>query len=117
MVAEKQPASPVYMSYIYEHPEPISQPAAVDVYMHSTTGSPYRPSTHLTQAELDLQSTKGVYEHFHAPWNQHNRFLSSVRYGTDAQYNMARECASACSHASVPMCMHALFSCNMLVWV
>jgi hypothetical protein len=57
-----------------------------------------------SQAELDFQMAKGTYDHFHVPWNQHNRFLSSVRWvdeglsrgwmcmaGTAAAHLMQRE--------------------------
>jgi hypothetical protein len=40
--------------------------------------NPHACIQHLQQAELDFQMARGVYDHFHVPWNQHNRFLSAV---------------------------------------
>lgn len=61
---------PVYLSYIYNHLSPTADPPSI--------GRPYQPSSQLSRTELDLEGARGVYEHFHTPWNQHNRFLVAV---------------------------------------
>lgn len=43
------PRSPTYMAYTYKHPEPGAG------MIGTSTSGPYRPSTHLTQTELDLE--------------------------------------------------------------
>lgn len=32
----------------------------------------------LTQADLELENARGLRDHFHAPENRHNRFMSSI---------------------------------------
>jgi hypothetical protein len=33
-----------------------------------------------------LQGSKGVYQNFHAPWNQHNRFLNAATKSDEDAY-------------------------------
>lgn len=57
----------VYMTYMYNHE---------DIPHNTNTPGTYRPSSNLSQTELDLQGARGVYQHFHKPHNDHTRYLT-----------------------------------------
>ena len=69
MPAEPYPQSPTYLSYIFNLPTPHSNGPV-------PRPRPHQPASQLTCAELELQGKRGVYEHFHAPYNDYNRFLA-----------------------------------------
>ncbi len=64
--------SPPYMAYVLRNPEPVG-PA----------GPPPRasgpPAYNQTEPTLRFKETRGVYEHFHSPCNEHNRFLTEAK--------------------------------------
>ncbi|GFH27729.1 uncharacterized protein HaLaN_26101 [Haematococcus lacustris] len=62
------------------HSPPSSRSPATAAHSPSNSRSPaYQPTTQLSSTELELQGARGTYDHFHAPWNQHNKFLASAR--------------------------------------
>ncbi|KAG2491499.1 hypothetical protein HYH03_010077 [Edaphochlamys debaryana] len=63
------PRDPVYMTYIFNHNQGLPPSPYHD-------SQPYRPATGLTHTELQLESSRGVYQHFHRPFNDHSRFLA-----------------------------------------
>lgn len=65
--------SPVYMTYLHSqnHPGVENQRATA-----TATSKPYQPSTNLSNVELDMEGAKGIYQHFHSPRNDHNRFMA-----------------------------------------
>lgn len=66
------PLSPVYMSYLHSQ----NHPAVHHQNASPTSTKPYQPSSNLTNVELDMEGAKGVYQHFHSPRNDHNRFMA-----------------------------------------
>ena len=54
-------------------------PSLTDHLTNERHWPPYQPMTQMSQAEMDLRAGKGTYEHFHTPWNMHNRYLSSFK--------------------------------------
>ncbi|KAJ9521455.1 hypothetical protein QJQ45_008759 [Haematococcus lacustris] len=61
-------------------------PAAAAHSPPSSRSPAYQPTTQLSSTELELQGARGTYDHFHAPWNQHNKFLASARASDRAAY-------------------------------
>ncbi len=51
------PRDPVYMTYLFTGRVPQASP--------ERTSSAYRPATGLTHTELQLESRRGIYQHFH----------------------------------------------------
>ncbi|GAX73160.1 hypothetical protein CEUSTIGMA_g613.t1 [Chlamydomonas eustigma] len=85
MPPENMPLSPTYMTYMYEHPQPGANSAG-----SLRSSSTYRPTTHLSQTYLDMQGGRSIYQHFHAPWNQHNKFLAEAKEVDRSSYRDIR---------------------------
>eukprot|EP00967_Tisochrysis_lutea_P079115 scaffold108081_cov16-Tisochrysis_lutea.AAC.1 len=67
------PSAPIPAGYV-----PFTYvPALSDHLSNERHWPPYHPMTHMSQHEMDLRAAKGVYEHFHVPWNTSNRYLST----------------------------------------
>ena len=73
--------SQVYMTYTMRNPMDL----ASGLDNGRATGT-YRPSSQLTATEIDLQAGKGIYQHFHAPFNDHSRFLTCASPADRAAY-------------------------------
>ncbi|KAF5832209.1 hypothetical protein DUNSADRAFT_11993 [Dunaliella salina] len=68
------PAAPIPAGYV-----PFTYvPAQSDHLSNGRHWPPYQPLSHMSQHEMDLRAAKGVYEHFHVPWNTNSKYLSSV---------------------------------------
>ncbi|PNW86258.1 hypothetical protein CHLRE_02g079005v5 [Chlamydomonas reinhardtii] len=83
MAGSPIPRDPVYMTYITNHNTPLG-PATP-----GRSTSPYRPATGLTHTDLQLQGAKGVYSHFHRPFNDHSRYLAVASETDRAAYRDA----------------------------
>jgi hypothetical protein len=76
MLIEQPPRSPTYMAYMFT---PEAGKPNDSVLLAQKKPGPYQPATQMSQAEQALRDGRGVYEHFHVPCNDHNRFLVEVK--------------------------------------